>query len=61
MPPKGQKGFLILPWRWVVERTFSWFDLHRRLSKDYKCLTDSSASMIYTAMTRLLLRRLAYP
>jgi putative transposase len=61
MPPKGQKGFLILPWRWVVERTFSWFDLHRRLSKDYERLTVSSVSMIYIAMTRLLLRRLAYP
>ena len=57
--PEGHKGFLVLPRRWVVERTFSWFDLHRRLSKDYERLTDLSASMIYIAMTRLLLRRLA--
>jgi len=61
MPPKGQKSFLVLPRRWVVERTFSWFNLHRRLSKDYECLTHSSASMIYIAMMRLLLRRLACP
>ncbi len=59
MPPKGQKGFLVLPRRWVVERTFSWFNLHRRLSKDYECLTQMSTAMIYIAMTRLLLRRLA--
>jgi len=59
VPPKHQKGFRVLPRRWVVERTFSWFDLHRRLSKDYEHLTDSSVSMIYIAMTRLLLRRLA--
>lgn len=57
--PAGQKGFHVLPRRWVVERTFSWFDLHRRLSKDYECLTERSVSMIYIAMTRLLLRRLA--
>jgi putative transposase len=57
--PEGQKRFQVLPRRWVVERTFSWFDLHRRLSKDYERLTDSSVSMIYIAMTRLLIRRLA--
>ncbi len=57
--PEGQKGFLALPRRWVVERTLAWFDLHRRLSKDYEVLTDSSVSMIYIAMTRLMIRRLA--
>jgi len=57
--PKGQKGFHVLPRRWVVERTFAWLDANRRLSKDYEVLTDTSVSIIYIAMTRLLLRRLA--
>lgn len=35
LPPKGQKGFQVLPRRWVVERMFFWFDANRRLSKDY--------------------------
>jgi putative transposase len=57
--PEGQKGFQVLPRRWVVERTFAWLDTNRRLSKDYEALTDTSTTMIYIAMTRLLIRRLA--
>lgn len=57
--PPGQKGFTVLPRRWVVERTFAWFGLHRRLSKDYEGSIASSTAMLYIAMTRLMLRRLA--
>jgi len=45
--------------RWVVERTFAWLGNARRLAKDYELHFKSSAAMIYTAMIRLLLRRLA--
>ena len=53
-----QSGFVVLPRRWVVERTFAWLNLHRRLSKDYEALIDNSEAMIYIAMTRLMLQRL---
>jgi putative transposase len=55
---EAQSGFAVLPRRWVVERTFAGLNLHRRLSKDYEMLTDTSEAMIYIAMTRLLLPRL---
>jgi putative transposase len=56
MPPQG---FVVLPRRWVVERTFSWIDQNRRMSKDYERLPATSEASIYVAMTRLMLRRLA--
>ena len=51
-------GFVVLPKRWIVERTFAWFGRYRRLSKDYETLTESSEAVIYLAMTHLMLRRL---
>lgn len=54
-----QKGFAVLPKRWVVERTFGWLVKQRRLGKDYERTTKSSEAMIRLAMTRLMLRRLA--
>lgn len=54
-----QKGFVVLPRRWVVERTFGWITQCRRLGKDYEALPKSSEAMIYIAMTRLMVRRLA--
>jgi putative transposase len=56
--PEGQKKFEVLPWRWIVERTFAWLGRYRRLSKDYEGLAESSESWIYIAMTHLMLRRL---
>ena len=53
------KGFVILPRRWVVERTFGWLGRYRRLSKDYEELAESSEALIYAAMVRLMLKRLA--
>jgi transposase len=56
LPPPG---FRVLPRRWVVERTFAWQGQHRRLSKDYERLCATSETLIYLAMFRLMLRRLA--
>ncbi len=53
------KGFYVLPRRWVVERTFGWLGRHRRLSKDYEYLTETSENMIRVAMIKLMVRRLA--
>lgn len=52
------KGFVVLPRRWVVERTFAWLGFHRRLSKDYEALPETSQTLIYIAMIRLMVARL---
>ena len=52
------KGFVLLPRRWVVERTFGWMVQYRRLSKDYEFLPQTSEAMIQVAMIHLMLRRL---
>jgi len=57
--PEERKGFVLLPRRWVVERTLAWLNQYRRLSKDYERLTASSEAMIYIPMTRIMVRRLA--
>lgn len=57
--PKGAKGFVLLPKRWVVERTFSWLGRWRRLSRDYEHRTESSEAMIHIASIGRMLRRLA--
>ena len=57
--PAGQQGFQVLPRRWVVERTFGWLGRFRRLSKDYEDQVETSEALIYAAMSRLMLRRLA--
>jgi putative transposase len=54
------KGFEVEPKRWVVERTFSWFNGQRRLSKDYEKGTNSSVAMTYIAAIARLLRGLVF-
>ena len=57
--PPPMPRFTVLKRRWVVERTFAWLGRYRRLSKDYEYLPKSSETMIYLAMSNLMLRRLA--
>ncbi len=56
---RTNKDFEVLPKRWVVERTFGWFNQYHRLSKDYERLPEMSEAAIYAVMTRIMLRRLA--
>src|SRR5215831_17574218 len=56
--PEGSEGFVKLPQRWVVERTFAWLNRSRRLSKDYERRLESSEAMVQVSMIHLMLRRL---
>jgi putative transposase len=53
------KGFVVLPKRWIVERTFAWLNKCRRLRTDYEHLVASSEALIRLAMISLMARRLA--
>ncbi len=55
----SQQGFVVLPRRWVVERTFAWLGRNRRLAKDFEQVTECSETWVYLASIRLLLTRLA--
>jgi putative transposase len=57
--PSEATGFVLLPKRWVVERTFAWLGLYRRLCRDYERLLHHSVAMIYLASIRRFLRLLA--
>ncbi len=53
------RGFELRPKRWIVERTLGWFNLYRRLSKDYEYHTRNSEAMVYVASIRMMLKRCA--
>jgi putative transposase len=57
--PPGAKGFVLLPKRWVVERSFAWLGRARRLSKDYERRTDSSECMVRLRAAQVILKRSA--
>src|SRR3984885_3677784 len=54
-----RKGFVVLPRRWVVERTFSWFGRNRRLAKDYQNLAETLTAFVTLAAIQFAVRRLA--
>jgi putative transposase len=55
---KDKKGFQLLPKRWVVERTFAWFEPYRRLAKDFELLPASAEACIQISAIRLMINRL---
>ena len=57
-PKKDRKGFVVLPRRWVVERTLGWLGRYRRLSKDYEERPASEEAIILVAMINLMVHRL---
>ena len=56
--PVGVRGFVVLPKRWIVKRTFAWLGRCRRNSKDYERTTRSSVTMLQISMINLMSRRL---
>lgn len=56
--PPGQKGFVVAPKRWVVERTFAWLGWYRGLSRDYEYTVRHSESMVKLSQIHLMARRL---
>ena len=52
------KGFVVLPRRWVVERTFAWLGRCRRLAKDWECLNSKALAFLKLASIRLMVRKL---
>ena len=56
--PRNIHEFKVLQWRWIVERTFSWLNRSRRLSKDYEVKEETSEAWIKLAMISLMLKRL---
>ncbi len=57
--PANQKGFVVVPRRWVVERTFAWLSKYRRLSKDYEHRVEYSETWVYIASISRMLHSLS--
>jgi transposase len=55
------KGFVVLPKRWIVERTFAWISRCRRLSRDFERYARTVAAFVRLAMIRIMLKRLTKP
>ena len=55
------RGFVVLPRRWIVERTFAWLNRCRRLAKDWENLNSRALTFLRLASIRLMLRRLCNP
>jgi transposase len=56
---RSVKGFVVLPKRWIVERTLGWLNRARRLAKDFEALVESSRAWVMLALGFLLIRRAA--
>jgi transposase len=59
--PGGVKGFVVLPKRWIVERSIAWLNRNRRLAKDWECKNQKARAFLLWASIRLMLRKLCNP
>jgi putative transposase len=57
--PAAQQGFVVQPKRWIVERTFGWFNRQRQLSKEYDVYAETTEQWVYLAAIQIMMRRLA--
>ena len=58
--PEAKKGFVLLPRRWVVERSFAWAARFRRLARDYERLPETLAGLTYLAFAVLMLKNFVH-
>jgi putative transposase len=56
---RSEQRFVVVPRRWVIERSIAWINRYRRLNKDYEYRTTTSESMVYMTGIRLMLRRMS--
>ena len=57
--PEAKSGFVLLPRRWVVERSFGWMSRFRRLARDYERLPETPVGLHYVAFVILMLKNVA--